>query len=90
MNLLQFHVTTRSIIRLGMSLLQYLPVSVVDPLVQFVSRMWYGDLSKYGIHTPKVGPFYSKVASGRSPVIDVGTIDRIQAGIIKVNIIHIN
>ncbi|KAL8152084.1 hypothetical protein V2J09_021892 [Rumex salicifolius] len=79
-----FHVTTRGIIRLGMTLLQYLPVSMVDPMVQLISRIWYGDLSNYGIRTPKLGPFHSKAAYGRSPVIDVGTIDRIKAGIIKV------
>ncbi|KAK1300176.1 putative indole-3-pyruvate monooxygenase YUCCA10 [Acorus calamus] len=42
------------------------------------------DLSKYGIHRPKEGPFFLKVTTGRSPVIDVGTVSKIKSGEIQV------
>lgn len=44
----------------------------------------YGDLSKFGIHRPKIGPFTQKAITGRSPVIDVGTVKKIQGGEIRV------
>ena len=42
-----------------------------------LSRLEYGDLSKYGICRPQRGPFAHKIATGRSPVIDVGTLGKI-------------
>ncbi len=54
-----------------------------------LSRLEYGDLSKYGICRPQRGPFAHKNATRRSPVIDVGTLGKIQNAEIDVNS-HIN
>ena len=75
---------TKESVALGMSLLKYLPVYVVDALVLVHANFIYGDLSKYGIQRPKIGPFTQKAITGRSPVIDVGTIKKIQGGEIRV------
>ncbi|KAK9040285.1 hypothetical protein V6N11_015457 [Hibiscus sabdariffa] len=79
-----FHVVTKEIVRLGMVLSKYVPVGIVDFMVVWMSKIVFGDLSKYGIHRPKQGPFYLKATAGRAPVIDVGTIGKIQSKEIKV------
>ncbi|XP_059433539.1 probable indole-3-pyruvate monooxygenase YUCCA10 [Corylus avellana] len=79
-----FHVLTKESVARGMSLLKYLPVYVVDALVIMHANFIYGDLSKFGIHRPKIGPFTQKAITGRSPVIDVGTIKKIQGGEIQI------
>ncbi|GAB4847742.1 hypothetical protein Ancab_026804 [Ancistrocladus abbreviatus] len=80
----QIHVVSRWMIRLGMHLLRYLPLPIVDSLVLFGAKFVFGDLSKYGINRPSKGPFALKLSTGRSPVIDVGTISKIESGEIKV------
>ncbi|GFQ01638.1 probable indole-3-pyruvate monooxygenase yucca10 [Phtheirospermum japonicum] len=67
-----------------MGLLKYVSIDLVDKLVLVLSKMKYGNLSEYGIERPSEGPFYLKRASGRSPVIDVGTIAKIRSEEIKV------
>ncbi|GAV59545.1 FMO-like domain-containing protein [Cephalotus follicularis] len=79
-----FHVLTKEMVRLAMSLQKYLPTSLVDFIIVWVAQFYYGDLSKYGLHRPTKGPFAIKETTGRSPVIDVGTIKRIQEKEIKV------
>lgn len=69
---------------MGMTLLKYIPCNIVDKTVMILSRLIYGDLSVFGLHRPNKGPFYLKKATGRSPVIDVGTVDQIKTGKIKV------
>ncbi|XP_021862782.1 probable indole-3-pyruvate monooxygenase YUCCA10 [Spinacia oleracea] len=78
------HVVDREMVFVAMQLVKYLSLSTVDALVSFASKLKYGDLSKYGIFRPKEGPFFLKINKGRSPVIDVGTIAKIQSGDIKV------
>lgn len=83
---LQFHVLTKESVHLGMSLLKYLPTYLVDSLTLMHANFTYGNLSKYGIHRPKIGPFSQKASTGRSPVIDVGTIKKIKEGEIQVDL----
>ncbi|XP_016504886.1 putative indole-3-pyruvate monooxygenase YUCCA11 [Nicotiana tabacum] len=78
------HILTKEIVQMGMSLLKYIPCNIVDKTVMILSRLIYGDLSVFGLHRPNKGPFYLKKATGRSPVIDVGTVDQIKTGKIKV------
>ncbi|KAB1210578.1 putative indole-3-pyruvate monooxygenase YUCCA10 [Morella rubra] len=79
-----FHVLTKEMVYCGMSMLKYLPVKMVDPIINMLAGLFYGDLSKYGIVRPVKGPFQLKEEKGRSPVIDVGTVGKIIAGDIKV------
>src|SRR5690606_10364343 len=44
----------------------------------------FGDLSRYGLRPPPYGPVSGILRHGRIPLIDVGTIDRIKAGDIRV------
>jgi len=71
-------------IRQGMRMVNYLPVDVVDAIITFSAKLKYGDLSKYGIYRPKLRPLQLKNVTGKSAVIDVGTIEKIKEGSIKV------
>ncbi|XP_037489919.1 probable indole-3-pyruvate monooxygenase YUCCA10 [Triticum dicoccoides] len=78
------HVMTKELIRLGMRLALHLPLNLVDNLLVMAANFIFGDLSRYGIRRPKVGPMILKSETGRSAVIDVGTVGLIKKGIIKV------
>lgn len=81
---MQVHVLSETMVRLGMILLKQLPINLVDNLVLMLAEEKHGNLSSYGIHRPKEGPFFLKKETGRSAVIDVGTIAKIRAGEIQV------
>lgn len=78
------HVLSREMVYLGLVLLKYVPCGMVDTLMMMLSKLVYGDLSKYGIPKPKEGPFFMKLAYGKYPVFDVGTCEKIKSGEIQV------
>ncbi|OMO78823.1 Pyridine nucleotide-disulfide oxidoreductase, class-II [Corchorus olitorius] len=78
------HVLSKEIVHMGMVMLKYLPCKVVDNISVMLSKVKYGNVSKYGLKRPKRGPFYLKATTGQSPVIDVGTIGKIKKGEIQV------
>ncbi|KAI3783708.1 hypothetical protein L1987_42794 [Smallanthus sonchifolius] len=78
------HVLTKELVQLGMYILKYIPCIIVDKMVLMLSKLLYGDLGGYGIQRPFKGPFCLKKETGRSPVIDVGTISKIKSGDIQV------
>ena len=49
-----------------------------------VRKLTVGDLQKYGIETPKLPPTKQLRATGKTPVIDIGTLKKIKAGKIKI------
>lgn len=71
-------------VQLGMYLLKYVPCNLVDNTMVMLSKFKYGDLTGYGLERPTKGPFYLKKITGKSPVIDVGTIEKIKDGSIEV------
>ncbi|TVU51077.1 hypothetical protein EJB05_02689, partial [Eragrostis curvula] len=80
-----FHVMTSGLIRLGMQLSKWnIPVKFVDFILVTLAYMWFGNLSKHGISRPNMGPLFLKARTGRSAVIDIGTVDLIKKNIIKV------
>ncbi|KAJ0052823.1 hypothetical protein Pint_01066 [Pistacia integerrima] len=78
------HILSRQIVYLGFVMLNYFPYGMVDSFMVFLSKLVYGDQSKYGIGRPKEGPFFLKNAYGKYPIIDVGTFKKIKSGEIKV------
>lgn len=78
------HILSRGMAYMGLLLLKYVPVNVVDSILVMLSKLWYGDLTKYGIQRPEEGPFTLKVKYGKYPVIDVGTHQKIKSGEIQV------
>ena len=75
---------TKEMVLIGMTLLKYIPRKVVDSFIVFLSKLSYGDLSSYGLPRPSEGPFYLKDLTRSSPIIDVGTIEKIKKGEIQV------
>ncbi|KAM7493239.1 hypothetical protein LguiB_027848 [Lonicera macranthoides] len=69
---------------LSMSMLKWFPIHVVDQVLLVVSWLLYGDMSKFGIMRPKLGPLELKHLCGKTPVLDVGTFAKIRKGEIKV------
>ena len=61
-----------------------LPVWLRDRMGRFTARMAFGDLSAFGLPAPDYGPATQMRKYGRTPVLDVGTVQRIQAGDIAV------
>ncbi|KAK7311486.1 hypothetical protein RJT34_09669 [Clitoria ternatea] len=78
------HYFTKEMVLVGMFLLKFLEVKKVDKLMVFMSKLRYGDMSEYGLRRPKDGPFAQKIKGGRTPTIDVGCVDMIKKGKIKV------
>ncbi|KAJ1284533.1 hypothetical protein BS78_03G211200 [Paspalum vaginatum] len=68
---------------LAMGLLKLLPVQAVDWLLVAAARVALGDTAKLGLRRPKTGPIELKNLTGRTPVLDVGTLDHIKSGKIK-------
>jgi len=66
-------------------LLNKLPEKLRDHLGNILQRLAIGDLSPYGIPSPKYAPTYQVRNYARIPVIDLGTVKAIKEGKIKVN-----
>ncbi|KAK1412532.1 hypothetical protein QVD17_33868 [Tagetes erecta] len=79
------HIVSRWSTNLGLTLLKYISLDLVDSLLVLVNSIAYGDLTKYGIQRPKeLGPFTGKVRDGKYPIIDMGTCQKIKSGEIQV------
>lgn len=67
-----------------MWLLKWLPMRLVDSFLLLVSRLTIGDTDQLGLYRPKIGPLELKKKTGKTPVLDVGTLAKIRNGSIKV------
>jgi indole-3-pyruvate monooxygenase len=85
----QVHVLPRDIIghsTFGLSawLLRWLPIQVVDRILLLMTLLVLGNTGRLGIPRPTVGPMELKKVSGKTPVLDVGTIEKVKSGDIQV------
>ncbi|PON80782.1 Flavin monooxygenase-like enzyme [Parasponia andersonii] len=78
------HILTKEIMYWSGFLLKYLPFKVVESVAVILSKLVFGNMSKYGIIRPSEGPFTMKLKYGKFPIIDVGTCKKIKAGEIQV------
>jgi indole-3-pyruvate monooxygenase len=67
-----------------MLLLKWLPIQTVDRFLLIMARLMLGDTSQLGLERPHLGPMELKSVSGKTPVLDVGTLEKIKSGDIKV------
>ncbi|PPS19317.1 hypothetical protein GOBAR_AA01255 [Gossypium barbadense] len=74
----------RSTFGLSMWLLKWLPMRLVDRFLLIVSWLMLGDTARFGLDRPRLGPLQLKNLSGKTPVLDVGTLAKIKSGDIKV------
>ncbi|CAA3018127.1 probable indole-3-pyruvate monooxygenase YUCCA11, partial [Olea europaea subsp. europaea] len=70
------HVLTERILQLRILLLKFVPCDLVDDIILTLSKFKNGNYSDCGLQRPSKGPLYLKRITGRSPVIDVGTLDK--------------
>jgi cation diffusion facilitator CzcD-associated flavoprotein CzcO len=59
---------------------QHLPPRLADALNAPIAHMLMGDLTRYGLRKPKLGPIAQINQEGKVPFIDVGTIKLIRQG----------
>jgi len=59
-------------------LLSHLPLVLRDAIATGAVSLLVGDLSRWGIVRPAVGPNRMIVESGRVPILDIGTIAMIK------------
>ncbi|MBK8967171.1 MAG: NAD(P)/FAD-dependent oxidoreductase [Lewinellaceae bacterium] len=64
--------------------LSRLPDRLYDGIARFIQRITVGDLSAYGLLPSPYAPSEQLRRFGKVPVIDIGTIDRIKAGDIRI------
>lgn len=74
----------KSTFGLSMWLLKWLPMRLVDRFLLIVSWLMLGDTARFGLDRPGLGPLELKNLSGKTPVLDVGTLAKIKSGNIKV------
>ena len=67
-----------------MWLLKWMPIRLVDHLLLIASWFMLGDTTQFGLDRPRVGPLELKNLSGKTPVLDIGTLAKIKSGDIKV------
>lgn len=86
--MLQVHVLSREMVYLGLVMLKYFSLGMVDSSMVLLSKLVYGDLRNYGMSRATEGPFFMKVAYGKYPIFDVGTFIKIKSGQIQVSNEH--
>ncbi|OAY83387.1 Indole-3-pyruvate monooxygenase YUCCA2 [Ananas comosus] len=69
---------------LSMWLLKWFPIRAVDRLLLLLARLALGDTARLGLNRPWLGPLELKSLTGKTPVLDIGTLAKIRSGHIKV------
>lgn len=64
--------------------LEKIPLGIGDWLGTMIRRIVIGDLRRYGVPLSKVHPAVQLRETGKTPLIDIGTVDYIKSGKIKV------
>ena len=61
-----------------------LPPKIADRIANALLGRVIGDLSRHGLHRPTLGPVSQVLETGRIPLIDVGTIELVKQGRIRI------
>lgn len=63
---------------------QHLPAKLADTLNNAASTLLLGDLTRYGLKKPAIGPVAQVRQTGHVPLIDVGTVKLVKSGDIQI------
>ncbi|KAG0474504.1 hypothetical protein HPP92_014190 [Vanilla planifolia] len=74
----------KSTFELAVLLMKWLPLRLVDKIMLLLSWLVLGNIRKYGLRRPSIGPLELKNTNGRTPVLDIGALKKIKAGEINV------
>ncbi|WOL09918.1 hypothetical protein Cni_G18671 [Canna indica] len=74
----------KSVFELAVLLMNWLPLWLVDKIMLVLAWLTLGNVEKYGLRRPSMGPLELKNTQGRTPVLDVGALAKVRSGDIKV------
>ncbi|KAK8944473.1 putative indole-3-pyruvate monooxygenase YUCCA3 [Platanthera zijinensis] len=74
----------KSTFEMAVAMMNWLPLWLVDRILLILARLALGNTEKYGLKRPATGPFQLKKTKGKTPVLDIGTVEKIKSGKIKV------
>ncbi|KAJ9697118.1 hypothetical protein PVL29_009055 [Vitis rotundifolia] len=85
----QVHVLPREVFRkstfeLATLMMKWLPLWLVDKLMLILAWLVFGDIEKYGLKRPSMEPLELKNTQGKTPALDIGALEKIRSGDIKV------
>ncbi len=63
---------------------RFFPSRLVDALNAPILRLRFGDLTSFGLQRAKKGPLTTIMERARTPLINIGTVERIRSGDIRV------
>ncbi|XP_021290909.1 probable indole-3-pyruvate monooxygenase YUCCA3 [Herrania umbratica] len=74
----------KSTFELAVLLMKWLPLWLVDKIVLVLALLILGNIEKYGLKRPSAGPLELKNTAGKTPVLDIGALQKIRSGGIKI------
>ncbi|KAJ9547805.1 hypothetical protein OSB04_020348 [Centaurea solstitialis] len=74
----------KSTFDLAMMLMKWLPLWLVDKILLILAWFILGNIQKLGIKRPSLGPLTLKNHHGKTPVLDIGALEKIRSGDIAV------
>ncbi|XP_040989042.1 probable indole-3-pyruvate monooxygenase YUCCA7 isoform X2 [Juglans microcarpa x Juglans regia] len=74
----------KSTFELAVLLMKWLPLWLVDKILLILAWFILGNVEKYGLRRPSIGPLQLKNTSGKTPVLDIGALQKIRSDEIKV------
>ncbi|PIN05058.1 Flavin-containing monooxygenase [Handroanthus impetiginosus] len=74
----------KSTFQLAVSMMKSMPLWLVDKILLAAARLLLGNIEKYGLKRPSMGPLQLKNTQGKTPVLDIGTLSKIKSGDIKI------
>ncbi|XP_054804083.1 probable indole-3-pyruvate monooxygenase YUCCA8 [Prosopis cineraria] len=74
----------KSTFELAVFMMQWLPLWLVDKILVILAWLVLGNVEKYGLRRPSMGPLELKNTQGKTPVLDIGTLEKIRSGDINV------
>ncbi|CDY14230.1 BnaA08g13610D [Brassica napus] len=75
----------KSTFELAMKMLAWLPLWLVDKILLVLCWLVLGNIEKYGLKRPEMGPMELKSVKGKTPVLDIGALEKIRSG--KINVV---
>ncbi|KAJ8534613.1 hypothetical protein K7X08_016341 [Anisodus acutangulus] len=74
----------KSTFELAMLLMAWLPLWLVDKILLILTWFILGNIESHGLKRPSIGPLTLKNTQGKTPVLDIGALEKIRSGKVKV------
>ncbi|XP_031113712.1 probable indole-3-pyruvate monooxygenase YUCCA5 [Ipomoea triloba] len=75
----------KSTFELAVLMMKWLPLWLVDKILVVLTWFILGNIEKYGLKRPSIGPLELKNTRGKTPVLDIGALEKIRSG--KLNVV---